>query len=269
MERIIDHQDGQVNYRKAGNGSRIYLTFHGYGQNCGSFEKLTKINGQEAVFYHFDLFYHGNSNWSSRKMPISKKYWKDLIEKFIKQENINEFSLIGFSIGAKFVLATLEAYPDKVNEVILIAPDGIQTNIWYKLATFPIFLRLYFRHLILKPKSFSKMITLIRELKIVDRSLVQLAVNQMKSRSSRWKLYHTWVNFRLLKFSLNKIVKLVEQHDLRFVLIIGKKDKLVPPKLFIKLEKKLPTLEHVELNVGHLQLLPEAMRYLEQAKVSP
>jgi len=46
--------------------------------------------------------------------------------RFLGKEKIELFAVVGFSLGGKFALATLEAFTDKVTKVVLLAPDGIK-----------------------------------------------------------------------------------------------------------------------------------------------
>ena len=46
------------------------------------------------------------------------------IREFLRKENISRFDVAGFSMGGRFALATLEAFPEKIGNVFLIAPDG-------------------------------------------------------------------------------------------------------------------------------------------------
>lgn len=101
------------------NGNRPLLMFHGYGQDASVFKH---IEG-----YSIELFFHGNSIWNKGEEPLEKSEWKDIIDEFLNKNNITTFSVLGFSMGGKFALATLEAFPGRVKEIILLAPDGVQT----------------------------------------------------------------------------------------------------------------------------------------------
>src|ERR1041384_3075655 len=112
-----------LNYIRSGDGERSMLTFHGYGQDNSVFNNYTGY-----TFYHIDLFFHGKSEWNKGEEPLEKDEWKSLVEELLVKNNIQTFSVMGFSMGGKFALATLEAFPGRVKEIILLAPDGIKTN---------------------------------------------------------------------------------------------------------------------------------------------
>ena len=76
---------------------------------------------------------------ATAKHPLKKLIGKKPLRNLCKETGVQNFSLAGFSLGGKFALATLEAFPEKTKGIILLAPDGIKTSFWYSLATYPAF----------------------------------------------------------------------------------------------------------------------------------
>ncbi len=154
-EGILYYQDSKLHYEKSGTGSQVLLAFHGFGQDKSYFDELIKIWSDTYTIYTFDIYFHGESFWpNGKERPLTKADWQAIIKAFVIQEDITRFSLVGFSMGGKFVLATLENFADHVNEVTLIAPDGIKTSFWYSLATYPLFFRKIFENIIHQPKPY-------------------------------------------------------------------------------------------------------------------
>ena len=141
MEYSLSYKNSTLSYRKSGHGNKALLLFHGFGQHHQAFAALSDKLAPYFTLYAFDLFFHGNSQWNEGEQPLEKVMWKDILTKFLDEHNIGKFSVLGFSLGGKFALVSLELFPAQVEQIILLAPDGVKTSFWYSLATYPLLLR--------------------------------------------------------------------------------------------------------------------------------
>ena len=197
---LFKFKKGILGYQKVGHGNQALLAFHGFGQDHTAFDPIVGELESRFTIYSFDLFFHGGSEWHG-KYAIGKQDWVSILNQFLSQESISKFSLLGFSMGAKFALATLEAFEDAIESIYLISPDGIKRNIWYTLATrFPG--RWFFQSLIKRPKRFQGILSLAEQFKLVDSSVIQFVRTQMESELQRRRVYNSWVMFRKLHFKI-------------------------------------------------------------------
>ena len=114
----------QIPYTLLGSGPRILLAFHGIGQDGAScFAPSLQSLGSHYTIYAFDLPFHG-ANGDAPFEVITKTDWKECIQSFLSQNNVTRFDITGFSIGGRFALATLQAFPQNIDNAFLIAPDG-------------------------------------------------------------------------------------------------------------------------------------------------
>ncbi|MBC7893637.1 MAG: alpha/beta hydrolase, partial [Sphingobacteriaceae bacterium] len=124
MQGIFRHGDSiHLRYRSFGSGPRTLLAFHGMGQSGAAFSSLGTVLGDTFTTYAFDLFFHGES--SGLNEPLSKPFWAELLRRFLAEKKVERFSVAGFSLGGRLALATLETLYDRIDEVILVAPDGL------------------------------------------------------------------------------------------------------------------------------------------------
>lgn len=226
--------------------------FHGYGQNASVFK------GVEG--YSFDLFFHGDSVWDKGETPLEKSEWKELIDEFLKKENIQDFSVLGFSMGGKFALATLEAFPDRVKEIILLAPDGIKTSFWYSLATYPIAFRNFFKSMIANHKRFLRIASGAKKLGLIDKGVLRFVQTQMDSEEKRKRVYHSWVVFRHFSFDLDKINGLIKKNNIDVRVFVGKYDKIIKAKYMKRLTSRVEILD-----AGHNDLIKKVADYLPKS----
>jgi pimeloyl-ACP methyl ester carboxylesterase len=248
-----------LHYTRSGHGEKVLLTFHGYGQDHTVFKDY---NDKAYTFYHFDLFFHGKSVWNKDEQPLEKTEWKELISGFLEKNNIQSFSVLGFSMGGKFAMATLEAFPDRVKEIILLAPDGIKTSFWYSLATYPIAFRNVFKSTIANHQRFLRIASASKKLGLVDKGILRFVQTQMDSEEKRKRVYYSWVVFRHLKFDLDKIAKLINEHQIKLTLFIGQHDKIITAKNMKSFISKIPKSKFEILEAGHNNLINAFLKHI-------
>lgn len=238
-------------YHKLGSGPKTLLFFHGYGQHGRVFEENSRLLGEEYTCYLFDLFFHGESTWGYGEDVLTKEFWNELIHNFLAEQHIDRFSLAGFSLGGRFVFATLEAKSDKIDSIFLLAPDGVKTNFWYNLATYPVAFRKLFKSMILHPNYFYSIAHFIHKVGLVDKGLIRFAESQMRTLEMRSRVYHSWVVFRELQFNMASIAELIQKNNIESSLVVGRFDKVITTSNMQKLLRHLPSCKVTVLETGH------------------
>ena len=260
------YKEASLHYAVYPGGPKILLAFHGFGQAHGHFSSFAQVVSKEFTVYSIDLFYHGKSIWPDTEKPVSKEFWKELMEAFLLHNNIENFSLAGFSLGGKYVLATLEAFPERTESIHLIAPDGIRTSFWYSFATYPAWARNYFKRLVNEPDSFFKLLDFMKRYRLMDPGILRFAHYQMDFQEKREKIYNTWVNSRLLKFDMRKIARLINTHQIKVQMFLGRHDKMMSHKGMQRLLKHLKSYELEILETDHYLLIDSVARHLRSKK---
>ena len=252
---IVHYHKARLHYTRTGSGSQVLLAFHGFGQSRAHLRPLAaQLSGRFTV-YSFDLFYHGQSFWGDRENPLTKQVWKAMLSQFLAEQKIGRFALAGYSLGGKFVLATLESFPDCITEIILMAPDGIRTNFWYSLATYPVWAQRLFRGTVAKPQQFQTIALWMRRLRFVDKGILRFAQSQMDTREKRHRVYFAWMVFRELAFDMNHIAALINANRIPVTLFVGKYDKIITARNMQRLLGKVPGAQLIILDSGHTRLI--------------
>jgi len=264
-EELLRYEESSLHYVIQGNGSKNLLAFHGFGQNRKAFDNFSKSFSSAYKLYIFDLYFHGQSTWGYDEHPLEKHHWKKTIERVLELHQIDKFSLCGFSLGGKFALATLEAFPEKVESLILIAPDGIKTSFWYSLATYPMLFRRLFKSMILHPNRFMAISRALNSLGVMDKGLIRFAENQMDTQEKRRRVYYSWVVFRHLKFDLKAIGDHLNRHSIALIIITGKFDKVIRSENMDKLLFHVKKYRHEILEAGHNGLINGVAEMLKNA----
>lgn len=260
-DKFIHHNNSSLHYAKAGNGDQHMLVFHGFGQDLSVFDFFTQSLARHYTFYVFDLYFHGKSTWNNGERTLEKTQWQEVMRLFLAENKVDRFQLAGFSLGGKFVLATLEAFPERIDKIFLIAPDGIKTSFWYSLATYPLAFRSLFRSMITHPERFLALARFLNKTGLLDRGLIRFAEYQMNTTEKRNRVYYSWVVFRHLTFSTKRVARLINEHQIKFSLIVGKYDKVITPQNMTRLTRRLNHYRLEILESGHNGLINQSLPF--------
>ncbi|WAC11201.1 alpha/beta hydrolase [Dyadobacter pollutisoli] len=245
-------------YHKLGYGPNILLAFHGIGQDGVScFKSFETQLGQHYTIYAFDLFFHGRSRDFSFQV-ITKELWTELIRDFLRVHNITRFDIAGFSMGGRFALAVLEAFPSHIKNAFLIAPDGISEHPAYTLASRFAPTRFLFKWFMQHPETFFRSVNMLRKAGILNDSLVRFTGQVLNTQEKRETIYNSWVAFRQLSFDIPQVYAKAKENHVRIILFTGKFDKLLKEADVRELANILPPEDYIVLKSGHSQLVAQA-----------
>ncbi len=258
LKEIFKYKAEAIAYYKWGNGSKVIFCFHGFGLESKSFEQLNgHLNGNDYTVYSFDLFFHGDSKWSFGEKYLTADFLAEIFKGFVAQEQIREFSLVGFSIGGRIAMCLAQRFGKAVRELYLIAPDGICTATFYNLVTYPLFFRRLFRYTIKNPGLFLGLVSFLRKLKLVDPGLLRFANNEMRTEDQRRRVYNTWVTFSKLRPAHKKISEAIPM-----LIYTGAYDKVIRTKKIRRKLRDRENVELVELKASHSGLLEKSIKDL-------
>jgi pimeloyl-ACP methyl ester carboxylesterase len=261
QEHFFAFKGAKLHYSRTGTGSNILLAFHGYGQTNIHYRHIALQLSAHYTLYAFDLFFHGKSLWHLKDTPLTKAFLAEMIAAFLAQERIERFSLMGFSMGGKLALSLLEQFPQRIDQLTLIAPDGVKTSFWYSLATYPGWTKQYFRKVVISPTYFQNLAYAFRSLRLVDKGIVRFARHQMNTRQKRLRVYYSWMVFRELTFDMTHIASLINGHQISIRMFLGSYDRIITRKNMQILLSKLHKHQLIVLETGHNQLLEEVANY--------
>jgi pimeloyl-ACP methyl ester carboxylesterase len=258
---------GKVHYHEYGSGDKPMLAFHGYGMTGKQFHVLKNSVLSRYHIYGFDHFFHGESElegWNENQIlgGMPKATVKAYLDEWFKINGKQKVSLMAYSIGAKLALILVEEYPELIDEIILMAPDGLSVyKAFYFLTDQP--LGKYFFSRATK----SKWITpaLLRNLKrtrFIDDNLYTIAYNEVDTKKKRLDVYYTLNLIRQLKPDTVKVANLINQHKIKCTLIFGRDDKLFPRSAAALFISQLENANVHEVPLGHWLVVPALDEYL-------
>jgi pimeloyl-ACP methyl ester carboxylesterase len=265
-DHYIEFEGSKLHYVKAGEGKEILLFFHGFGQDHTIYIPLIQSLAGTYSLFIFDIFYHGRSTWAHGERPLDKVTWRKIFNIFLSKNGIDKFSLVGYSLGGKFALATLDSFPDKVSKIFLIAPDGIRENVWHRIATSSFIMRRFLKGMIGNYNWFETLANTVVKWKIADPGLARFADYQMGTEAKRKRVYFTWVVFRRLKFSIRSLAKIINDYKIETTLIVGKYDTVILPEHMKGFLKLLKNYKFEILESGHSGMIYQSLPFIKKGK---
>lgn len=243
-----------------GKGPKVMLAFHGIGQDHRCFLPLVEVLEEQYTFYLFDLPFHGQSPALTDE-KLSMEAWKAYIEDVLLEEGIERFSVMGFSMGGKFALATLQLLAPQIESCWLLAPDGITESPWYRLATRFWVTQKLFSFFVHNVPSFKTLADALIKVGLVNKSAVKFAESTLATPAQRERVYRSWIGFSTIRPNCALIAELVKKHKIEVRIFLGKYDALLPQKYILPLTKRLPSIPVVILSTGHHRLVDKVAEW--------
>ncbi len=245
---------GILAYRKLGTGPAVLVAFHGFGQSSGVYMPLERSLTGRFTIFSVDLFFHGHSEYNENYL-LTKANWYRLLESFLRTQGITRFSLMGFSLGGRFALTTVEAFSERIDHLFLMAPDGITQNNWYRLATTTTAGRKLFWYVLHHLPLLLHTGHALVKIGLLEQGLMRFAERSLGTPNQRILAYQSWTQFRQIQPDLVVIAQLINTIPIRVHFFTGMFDQIVPASYVLPLTNKLRQYEWTNLAARHNQLI--------------
>lgn len=243
----LQHKKSFINYYIYGNGPGIVLCFHGYGETARMFEFLAKYSGDLYTFYSIDLPFHGETKWNEG-LNFTLNDLTQIVRKIIVN-NDKKFSLMGFSLGCRVCLSLFQQMPERIEKIILLAPDGLKMNRWYWLATQTHWGNKLFLFTINRPALFFGILKLMNKLKLVNLSIYKFVSFYIGDKEVRNLLYTRWTTLRKIRPGIKIIKSFIRKHKTPVRLIYGNHDRIILSSVGEKFKKGIE--DYCTLSIIH------------------
>jgi pimeloyl-ACP methyl ester carboxylesterase len=258
-------------YQKIGNGQKILLAFHGMGQDFSCFLKFAETFANQYTTYLFDLPYHGSSEGvhGSKYLEnevVTKAIWVNYLTIFLQENQIQNFSIIAFSMGGRFALATVEAFSEKIEKLFLLAPDGISETPFYNFVTRFRLSRKVFKSVLTHNHKFHTSVQTLVRAGLVHESVFKFAKIMVDTPQKQKQLYRAWIGFHQLRFDMKSLAQLINHQEISVKFFTGKYDKLLPTHKVFPLSKHLHQVDVITLEASHGRLVDKVLTYFMNHK---
>lgn len=240
-------------YYREGNGPLTVLCFHGYGETGKAFGFLPEAAGPDFCFLAPDLPLHGETRWAE-KGPFDETWLTTLVSTLLQAEERtgSRLILMGFSLGGRIALQLYQLMPERVEKLILLAPDGLRVNPWYWLATQTQAGNRFFALTMKKPGWFMGLLNGFSRLGLVNASVYKFVQYYIHDAKVRDELYQRWTLLRKLRPRLSRIRSCIRQQQTPMYLLYGRHDRIIRPGAGKKFGRGLESLVRIrEIPAGH------------------
>lgn len=243
----LSYRNSTIGYYRFGAGPKTMVCFHGYGEEAAIFGFLANYAGNQYTFYSIDLPFHGKTEWRDG-FSFTVTDLQQIVEEIIGHHH-PKFTLMGFSLGGRMALSLYQTIPEKIEKIVLLAPDGLKINSWYWLATQTWLGNKFFALTMKKPGWFFGFLKLLNKLKLINASIFKFVNYYIGDAEVRRLLYARWTTLRKIKPDLQKIKDLTSENKTPIRLVYGKHDRIILSSVGEKFRKGIE--EHCILTIIH------------------
>jgi len=229
QSRFIPYNNSSIHYCVYGSGDKLVFCFHGYGEQAESFAFLESSLGKTHTLIAIDMPFHGETQWLEGLSftPAQLVAIIRSIQAVTPAFNKPDFSLLGYSMGGRVALHLLQELPERIARAVLVAPDGLHKNFWYRFSTQTSIGKKVFRRAMYKPQRVFWLLKKAAQFKLMHQSIIKVAHYYLDDADERIKLYQRWTTMHAFKPSLPKLKKLVAQHHVPVRFLFGKYDNII------------------------------------------
>lgn len=253
----IDHGDARIHCLQFGQGDRLLIALHGFGDRARLFAILEKALAERYTVVAFDLPFHGQTEWTERS--FTKNDLLGIIRQILTRQNKERFCLMGFSFGARLAQAMLPDMLPQLDKLYLLSPDGIQTKGMSAAMRTPMWVRQFLFRILKKPAWFLRLLELGRRLQVVP-PLVLHFLSFNLTRPERFdRTFGCWLALDSFYLRRRHIKALWKSSGLPVDIYFGTKDEMIHYKTVKKMVEGIPNVRLFLMDEGH-RLVGENLR---------
>jgi pimeloyl-ACP methyl ester carboxylesterase len=220
-----------LHYYKYGCGKQAMLCFHGYGMHGKQFRILESDLGTKYTFYGFDLFFHKETklldqSLSTVRKGITKKELADIIKAFCEHEQIERFSVIGYSMGTHYATSIVEEMPDRIEEYIVAAPSCLNPGKVVRYFAKNWLGNRILSNFIRSEKKLFRLLRLIRIMGFIDSTGHNILHKEIATKTLRFNFYASLTYLRKLETDKSRLEEVLKNWKIKSIFIYGKGDKM-------------------------------------------
>lgn len=252
------YKESEIWFGIKGSGPSVIVCLHGFGEDMDSFTFLNNSLEKQYTLLGIDLPFHGNTQWRQALQLMPWEFLK-IIEQILDSAGFGSkcvFSLLGYSLGGRIALQLLQMIPERIERVVLIAPDGLRVNFWYWLGTQTYIGNKLFYATMLHPGWFFAMAAVAYKTRLINKSIIKFLHYYLDDMEARLVLYQRWTTLRKFKPDLTPITKIIKEYQIPVRFVFGKYDRIILEKRSAPFKSDTKHVKVVVLNAGH-QLLNE------------
>lgn len=249
---FIPYHGSSFHVVKYGKGEDIIFCFHGYGEEASTYSIFEELLGDAYTLIAIDMPFHGKTDWRG-PLLFALNALIDIINELLDSAD-KKFNLMGYSMGGRVAFRLLEAIPERVKKLVLVAPDGLHKNPWQRFSTETYVGNRLFKFTMENPDWLFGLMKMAFALRLLNPSIEKFIRYYLDEEQQRLMLYKRWTTMRKFRPSISKLQQIFMKQQIPLHIFFGKYDRVIVAKRGYTFAKKLPSVYIAEIEAGH-QLL--------------
>ncbi|HEX8461918.1 MAG TPA: alpha/beta hydrolase [Segetibacter sp.] len=259
QSHYLTYKNSTIHYRQFGKGDKLLFCFHGYGRESYTFSILERSLGHRFTIIAIDIPFHGLTQWKD-ELIFQPKYLMQFVQQIagsVTQAN-DKFTLLGFSMGGRIALYLTQLMPEKIERLILLAPDGLSFNFWRWFGSETWIGNKLLNHTIHNPAWINWVVKKAEKWHVIHSSLADFISYYIHDEEHRIILYRRWISMRKFSPSQKKLKKLIREYKIPVRMMFGSFDSVIPYQGGEKFRKGIENFATVKVVESGHHLLSEA-----------
>lgn len=258
----------RLHYLQKGRGKRLLIAFHGYGNDASMFMPIAEEIGEAFTVVSIDLPHHGGSVWNKGCL-WTKVALASLAQTLIEQFNVKKISLAGYSLGGRLCLCIAEQMPGCIDEILLIASDGLVFNRFYHFVTKNHVGKKMFQRFTIAPRKYLRFTDWMNRRKLLNPAKYKFLNHYISSEKDRKFLLNVWTDLQLLVPDENLLRRVINEQNIPIYIFMGRHDHVIPVKFAEKFKEGLPSVELIITDKGHRVMDDTTLPQMAQCLLHP
>ena len=158
---------------------------------------------------------------------------------------------MAYSMGSHYAATLAEEIPEKISELFIAAPSSFKPG---KLITFLSNNTLgnkLLEQLSLSNYGMSGFLSILRKCKVLDQKSYLILLKEIATAELRFSFYACTTYLRFLKLDVPKFVDKMNEHQIRSIIVFGKRDKNYPATIGYPFKSKILLSEQIVIDEDH------------------
>lgn len=251
----FSHNGLTIAHRTFGHGPVPVIGFHGYGGSTNDFAPFEAALAAKCTIHAFDIWFNGASVWPLDRPisdPLRPEELTDLVRTYMDAHGIDRALYMGFSLGGRLAMTLMERLPERSRGMLLLAPDGLVRNPWYRALSRYGWGRALYQRFQDKPEGWFRTVDVLHRLKLVTDKRHSFLRFHTENKAKRQLVHDVWLSLRLLEPDLDTVVTNLRAQDLHAHLYMGRFDSVIKLPWGKRFERRAPERIHLHvLETGH------------------
>ena len=155
-------------------------------------------------------------------------------------------------MGGRMCLKLLEQLSEKVNQIFLLAPDGLHLPFGYRLMlSLPLSVKYWLINRMQYASFYVRFSKGLYRFRIINDGQLKFVLWNLGNEDRHRRLINTWLALIHFQYKLPDIKKIIQTQSIPTTIFLGKYDKIIPPNAADDFQKDMPHITICSIDTGH------------------